>query len=153
MFITNNHASFHLWLKKNLLKHQKVSKYYEHCTVCSYHVTYAFQSDSTPATSKNRNSSTLLIVSISQQKFVIRSYKYLINISQNSHKFQEFFNRDRAKASYSSLPYFASIIKSHNKKILRQEEIASPKPHCNCRVKESFPLNGDCLQSSVCLRL
>ena len=29
-FITNNHAFFHLWWKKNLLNHQKVSKYYEH---------------------------------------------------------------------------------------------------------------------------
>ena len=29
-FITNNHASFHLLWKKNLLKHQKVSTYYEH---------------------------------------------------------------------------------------------------------------------------
>ena len=27
--------------------------------------------------------------------------------------------------------------------------MASPKPHCNFRVKESCPLNGDCLQSSV----
>ena len=26
MFITNNHASFHLWRKENLVKHQKVSK-------------------------------------------------------------------------------------------------------------------------------
>ena len=25
----------------------------------------------------------------------------------------------------------------------------SPKPHCNCRVKESCPRNSDCLQSSV----
>ena len=29
MCITNNHASFHLWLKENLIKHQKVSKYYD----------------------------------------------------------------------------------------------------------------------------
>ena len=29
MFISNNHPSFHLWLKKNLVKHLKVSKYYE----------------------------------------------------------------------------------------------------------------------------
>ena len=28
-FITNNHASFHFWWKKSLIKHQKVSKYYE----------------------------------------------------------------------------------------------------------------------------
>ena len=28
--------------------------------------------------------------------------------------------------------------------------MVSPKPHCNCRVKESCPLNGDCLQASGC---
>ena len=33
--------------------------------------------------------------------------------------------------------------------ILRQEEIVSPKAHSNFRRKESSPLNGDCLQSSV----
>ena len=30
MFITINHASFHLWLKKNLVKHKKVSKFFDH---------------------------------------------------------------------------------------------------------------------------
>ena len=29
MFISNNHALLHFWCKENLLKHQKVSKYYE----------------------------------------------------------------------------------------------------------------------------
>ena len=29
MFISNNRASFFLWWKENLVKHQKVSKYYE----------------------------------------------------------------------------------------------------------------------------
>ena len=29
MFISNNHPSFHLWWKENLVKHRKVSKYYE----------------------------------------------------------------------------------------------------------------------------
>ena len=28
IFITNNHASFHLWWKENLVKYQKVSEYY-----------------------------------------------------------------------------------------------------------------------------
>ena len=33
MFITNNHASFHLRWKENLVKYQKASKYYVHdCT-------------------------------------------------------------------------------------------------------------------------
>ena len=29
MFISKNHASFHLRRKQNLVKHQKLSKYYE----------------------------------------------------------------------------------------------------------------------------
>ena len=31
----NNHTSFHLWWKKNLLNYQKVSNYYEHDWSCS----------------------------------------------------------------------------------------------------------------------
>ena len=35
IFITNNHGSFHLWWKENLVKYQKVSKYYVHdCRCC-----------------------------------------------------------------------------------------------------------------------
>ena len=34
MFIANNRASFHLWRKENLVKHQKVSKYYENDCSC-----------------------------------------------------------------------------------------------------------------------
>ena len=30
MFITNNHALFHLWSKESFVKYQKVSKYYVH---------------------------------------------------------------------------------------------------------------------------
>ena len=40
-----------------------------------------------------------------------------------SHKFHKLFNCNNVKVSYSSLPNFASIINSHNKKILRQEII------------------------------
>ena len=29
MFITNNHSSFHFWWKKNLVKNQNFSKYYD----------------------------------------------------------------------------------------------------------------------------
>ena len=38
MFITNNHTSFHLWWKENLVRHQKVSKYYDHD--CSLTLSY-----------------------------------------------------------------------------------------------------------------
>ena len=37
IFITNNHNSFHLWWKKNLVKNQKISKYYgQDCTITSH---------------------------------------------------------------------------------------------------------------------
>ena len=50
------------------------------------------------------------------------------------------------------MPNFASIINSHNKKILN-ENIAKPTSAlCNCRVKASCALDGNCLQSSlVCI--
>ena len=35
MFISNNRAAFHLCLKKNLVKHEKVLKYYE-IIVCNF---------------------------------------------------------------------------------------------------------------------
>ena len=36
MFINNNHASFHLPWKENLVKHQNVSKYYENDCVQNF---------------------------------------------------------------------------------------------------------------------
>ena len=32
IFITNNHAPFHLWPKKNFVKYKEVSKYFGHCS-------------------------------------------------------------------------------------------------------------------------
>ena len=39
MFISNNRPSFYLWGKENLVKHQKVSKYYENN--CGFHMNYS----------------------------------------------------------------------------------------------------------------
>ena len=36
MFLSNNRPSFQLWWKENLLKHQKVSKYYETDCIFTY---------------------------------------------------------------------------------------------------------------------
>ena len=37
MFVTNNHASFDLYGNQNLVKHQKVSKYYDRdCASCLF---------------------------------------------------------------------------------------------------------------------
>ena len=44
---------------------------------------------------------------------------------------------------------FASIFNSYNKKIINDNIPKPSTPTCNCRLKTSFLLNGDCLQSSL----
>ena len=41
-FINNNHASFHFWLKENLIKHRKVSKYYENGCLQNFPLFFMF---------------------------------------------------------------------------------------------------------------
>ena len=65
------------------------------------------------------------------------------------HKFYKIFNRNSVKVSYSSMPNISSIIKSHNKKLLSNDELKSSKSSCKCRGKSSCPLNGNCLQRNV----
>lgn len=67
-----------------------------------------------------------------------------------NHKFRKIFNRNKLKVSYSCLPNMAMIVSTHNKKIL----VDAPKPDhekrtCNCRNKNTCPLNGKCLVESV----
>ena len=51
------------------------------------------------------------------------------------------------------MPNVASIIASHNKHLLTIDAKPPDNPPttrtCNCRIKESCPLNGRCLQESV----
>ena len=47
------------------------------------------------------------------------------------------------------MPNFASIINSHNKKIINNNIPKPSAPTCNCCSKTSCPLNGGCLQSRL----
>jgi len=70
----------------------------------------------------------------------------------NHHKYHKLFNRNNVKLSYSCTKNLASIIASHNKKI-----IGSGKPGplneggCNCR-KHPCPVNGRCQTNCVIYR-
>ena len=66
-----------------------------------------------------------------------------------SHKLYKIFNRNNVKISYSSMPNFASIINSHNEKIINNNIPKSSAPACNCHSKTSCPLNSACLQSTL----
>ena len=66
-----------------------------------------------------------------------------------SHKLYKIFNWNNVKISYSSLPNFARIINSYNKKIINNNIARPSASTCNCHSNTSCSLNGDCLQSSL----
>ena len=64
------------------------------------------------------------------------------------HILHKLFNRNNLKVSYSCLPNISNIISSHNKKVLTNTT-APTDTACNCRKKESCPLNGKCRDKNV----
>lgn len=65
------------------------------------------------------------------------------------HKYRKFFNENNVKVSYSCTKNLASIISSHNKRVLNKNQ---PGPFneggCNCR-KEACPLDGNCKENCL----
>ena len=66
-----------------------------------------------------------------------------------SHKLHKIFNRNNLKVSYSCTTNMANIIKSHNQKILNENNGVRNERKCNCRNKDLCPLDGACLTSNV----
>ena len=65
-----------------------------------------------------------------------------------SHKLSKIFSLNTIKISYSSMPNVKKLIKQHNSKILNKYWDKIQRP-CNCRIKESCPLNGKCLHQRM----
>ena len=65
-----------------------------------------------------------------------------------THKFRKLFNKNSVKLSYSCTKNIESIISSHNKRVLKEEN-TEQKRTCNCRCKKDCPLDGNCLVSSL----
>ena len=63
-----------------------------------------------------------------------------------NHKMHKIFNRNTVKISYSCMKNIDSIISAHNRNILNSIVQSSG---CNCRVKSSYPLNGECLTPKI----
>ena len=66
----------------------------------------------------------------------------------NNRVFKKYFNRNTIKISYSCMPNMASIITSHNKKVLGQTKHTT-EAGCNCRRGTTCPLDGKCLTDSL----
>ena len=62
------------------------------------------------------------------------------------HKLNKIFNKNTLKVSYSCMRSMSSILTSHNKKILAENE---KQYECNCRNKDECPLENKCLTPRV----
>ena len=81
--------------------------------------------------------------------------KFLQLLDKHFHKdhvLHKIFNRNTVKVSYSCTPNIGSIIRAHNRKVLRPTDNNHPLKGCNCRKPESCPLDGNCLGSSLVYR-
>ena len=67
-----------------------------------------------------------------------------------TNNFHKTFNRNNVKISCSCLPNFGNI-KSHNNRILSEEK-TQDQPKCNCKQKDTCPLEGHCLDKELIYR-
>ena len=66
------------------------------------------------------------------------------------HRYHKLFNRNNVKCSYSCMNNIASIISSHNAKVLAPAPEHVSRIHvCNCKQPQNCPLNGHCLTECV----
>ena len=68
------------------------------------------------------------------------------------HPFHKIFNKNTVKLSYSCTKNIASIIQSHNLKIINEnnaEPTNTTTKTCNCRNKANCPLKGQCLTETI----
>ena len=65
-----------------------------------------------------------------------------------SHILHKVFNRNNVKASYSCTSNLRNLIKQHNANILNETRNAN-SDGCNCRKRNSCPLDGACLASGI----
>ena len=70
-----------------------------------------------------------------------------------NHRYSKIFNKNNMKISYSCIDNLQTIIRKHNRKILRKilktSKTPSTENKCNYRKKNNCPLKHNCLTSSV----
>ena len=101
----------------------------------------------------NRNGLRITIEANKQVvNFLDVDRKFLQLLDKHFHKdhvLHKIFNRNTVKVSYNCTPNMGSIIRTHNRKVLRPTDDNHPLKSCNCRKPESCQLDGNCLDSSL----
>ena len=103
---------------------------------------------------RNRTKKVILFNSPDCQSVRInigKEFLHLIDKYFKNDNMKKIFKRNNCKISYCCMDNVKSLISRHNKKILSR---ACSKNNqkintCNCREKNSCPLNGNCLQENV----
>ena len=65
------------------------------------------------------------------------------------HKLHKLINRNTVKVSYSCMPNMKQVIAKHNCKIKQSPNHQENERKCNCRNKDTCPLEGECLTQSI----
>ena len=82
------------------------------------------------------------------EKDLGRQFLLLIDkIFHKKHPLRKIFNRNNVKLSYRTTPNLASLISSHNKKILNEKP--EEELECNCRTKSECPMHGKCRSKCI----
>ena len=125
-----------------------------------YHYTLHYE-PTTTAKRRNRQRNNILWYNPPFSKNVSNNigHRFLTLVDKHfpkDHKLRKIFNRNTIKISYSCMNNTKQIIDNHNKRILNSSKHADEpadnavdSKSCNCRQKNTCPLKGNCLQSSV----
>ena len=67
----------------------------------------------------------------------------------SDHQLRKIFNRNTLKVSPRCMPNIYSAIKSHNSQLLKNDTKNGGKRSCNCRKKETCPVEGKYLEEGI----
>ena len=129
-----------------------------------YHYTLQYEPAKT-SKRKNRQRNSILWYNppFSKNTSTNIGHKFLALVDKHfpkDHKLRKMFNRNTIKISYSCMNNTKQISENHNKRILTASiqidntataaaATIDNNKTCNCRQKNTCPLDGNCLQSSV----
>ena len=132
-----------------------VKHYYEdQLKSCGYSEPFSFMNE-TPANNRNKTRKSNIIWFNSPYSQSVKSnvrkifLKLVRSHFPKTHRFHKIFSKNNVKVSCSCMNNMTQIIKSHNSKILNNNNIINENPGCNCRRKAECPLDNQCLSRSL----
>ena len=124
-------------------------------TVYKYNLSYKAPTPDAPRMSRNRQRNILWFNPPYSQNVETKVGKCFLSLTDQhfpkSNQLHKIFNRNTLKLSYSCMSNVKTIISSHNKAQISNppNELEKLDNNCNCRVKISCSLEGNCNVRSI----